>query len=413
MVGEELRSFLERQGHNFKLILLKRSGFSLFKNLTVNYVNVYIRLLGASFVQLGFIGSIGGLVNALISYPFGRLIDRYSSRKILIATLFAQALVPLTYFLARDWVWIALATGLSTLAWFCSSGVENVIIANSLRDEDRATGFASVTALSLVPSIVVPLAAGAILTQLGGLSVANINVLFLMEFAGLVLISVYVGAKLRETESLGKDVSQSLIGELRSVLSGSPYLKRWLFIDTVSASSFVVMARYIMVYAVEEQGASPMIIGAMGAAMALVGTVSSIPLGRLADRIGRIKTLLLLRPLFHASTLILLFAPDPRLLVVGWALRGVFQPSLSILAAYRNELVDPSERGRWMGVRELLRGIFRIPAPILGGLLYTHVSPQAPFLFHMFVDVFIRIPLLLTMPRTLKATEEEDAVSSE
>ncbi len=85
--------------------------------------------------------------------------------------------------------------------------------------------------------------------------------------------------------------------------------------------------------------------------------------------------MLLLRPVFHASTLILLFAPDPRLLVVGWALRGVFQPSLSILAAYRNELVDPSERGRWMGVRELLRGVFRIPSPLLGGLLYTHVSP--------------------------------------
>ena len=66
-----------------------------------------------------------------------------------------------------------------------------------------------------------------------------------------------------------------------------------------------------------------------------------------------------------------------------------------------------------MGVRELLRGIFRIPAPILGGLLYTHVSPQAPFLFHMAADVFIRIPLLLTMPRTLKATEEKDTVSPE
>ena len=413
MVVDDLRSFLSRQGHNFRLVLLKRVGYSLFNNLTINYVNVYIRLLGASFVQLGFIGSISGLVNALISYPFGRLIDRYSSRKILIATLFAQALVPLTYFLARDWVWIALATAISTLAMFCSREVENVVIANSLRDEDRATGFASITALSLVPSVIVPLAAGAILTQLGGLSVANIDVLFLTEFAGLVLISVYVSAKLWETESLGRDVSQSLIGELRSVLSGSPYLKRWLFIDTLSASSFVVMARYIMVYAVEEQEASPMIIGAMGAAMALVGMVSSIPLGKLADRIGRIKTLLVLRPLFHASTLILLFAPDPRLLVVGWALRGVFQPSLSILAAYRNELVDPSERGRWMGVRELLRGIFRIPAPILGGLLYTHVSPQAPFLFHMAADVFIRIPLLLTMPRTLKATEEKDTVSPE
>lgn len=111
-------------------------------------------------------------------------------------------------------MWIALATALSPLSLFCSRGVENVIIANSLRDADRATGFTSITALSMVPHIIIPLVAGVILTQ-------------------------------------------------------------------------------------------------------------------------------------------------------------------------------------------------------LGGLLYTHVSPQAPFLFHMFVDVFIRIPLLLTMPRTLKATEEEDAVSPE
>jgi MFS family permease len=402
MVGEELRSFLERQGHNFKLILLKRSGFSLFNNLTVNYVNVYIRLLGASFVQLGFVGSIGGLVNAVISYPFGWLVDRYSGRKILIATIFAQVLVPLTYFYARDWVWISVAIALSTLAYFCSMGVEDVFIANSLRDEDRATGFASITALSMIPNIVIPMVAGAILVQLGGYSVANINVLFLLEFTGLLLISIYVSVRLREAEVPSQASDKSFFGELRSVISGSPYLKRWLIIDTLSASSFAVMGRYVMVYAVEEQRAGPMIIGAMGAVTALVGMASSIPLGHLADRIGRIKTLLLLRPLFHASTLILLFAPDPRLLVVGWALRGVFQPSLSILATYRNELVEPSERGRWMGVRELLRGVFRIPAPLLGGLLYTHVSPQAPFLFHMFVDILIRIPLLLTMPETLE-----------
>ena len=411
MVFRGLRDFLARQGHNYKLVLLKRSGYSLFNNLTVNYVNVYIRLLGASFVQLGLIGSVGGLVNALISYPFGRLIDRYSSRKILIVTIFAQALIPLTYFLARDWVWIALATALSTLALFCSREVENVVIANSLRDEDRAKGFTSITALSMIPNIVVPLVAGVILTQQGGYTEDNINVLFLLEFAGLLLISAYVGVRLQETEGLGKSTGQSIVEELRSVLSGSPYLKRWLLIDTMSASSFAVMARYIMVYAVEKQEATPLIIGAMGAATALVGILSSIPLGHLADRIGRIRTILFLRPLFHASTLILLYAPDPWLIVIGWALRGVFYPSLSILAAYRNELVDPSERGRWMGVRELLRGVFRIPAPLLGGLLYTHVSPQAPFLFHMFVDVFLRIPLLLTMPKTLKTTGGADAES--
>lgn len=405
MVLEDLRGFFSKQARNFQLVLLKKTGFSFFNMLTRDYVNIYIRLLGANFVQLGLVGSIGGLVNAIIAYPFGSLIDRYSSRKILLLTISAQALVPLTYFYARDWMWIAVATALSTLAMFCSRGVENVVIANSLKDEDRATGFSMVTALSLIPTVFAPIAAGVILTRLGGLTAGNIRILFIIELVGVALIGLYVGLRLEETESLGKR-GQSLIQELRAVMSGGPYLKRWLLIDTMSASSFAVMIRFVMVFAVEEKGVDPLTLGAMSTVYALVGILSAIPLGKLADRIGRVRTVILIRPLFHISTLILLFTPDPRWIILGWALRGTFQPSLSILAAYRNELVPPSERGKWMGIRELLRGIFRIPAPLIGGILYAQVSPLAPFLFHMFVDVFLRIPLLLTMPRTLEIAKD-------
>jgi MFS family permease len=345
-------------------------------------------------------------VNAVISYPFGWLIDRYSSKKILVTTLIAQVLVPLTYFFARDWVWVSVSTALSTFAFFCTSGVENVIVANSLMDEDRATGFTSLTAFSTIPTVIVPIVAGGVLTQMGGLSVPNIKILFLVQFLGLAVIAVFIGFSLEETRGSQRRTQSPLEG-LRSVMSGSPYLKRWLVIDTLSASSFAVMGRYVMIYAMEEQGADPLILGAMASASALVGILSAIPLGALADRIGRIKTIMILRPLFHGSTLLLLFAPDPRLLILAWLLRGTFQPSLGILAAYRNELVPESERGKWMGIRELSRGVFRIPAPILGGILYSQVSPQAPFLFHMFVDVFIRLPLLLTMPTTLRKTQAQ------
>ncbi len=379
---------------------MKKSGFSAFNYLTRDYTNIYIRQLGASFVQLGLVGSIGWLVNAVVAYPFGRLIDEYSSRRLMLFTVIVQALVPLTYFLARDWVWIAVAASLSSLAYFFSQGLENVVMANSLRDEERAKGFTLVTSVSLVPTVVAPLVAAAILTRLGGISAGNLKTLFFIEFLGLAVIGLYIVFRFEETGGLHRG-GGSLLGGLREVLSSSPYLKRWLLIDTVSASSYAVMGRYLMVYAQEVKGADPIVIGGMGAIFAVVGIVSSVPLGALADRIGRIRTVLLLRPLFHASTLMLLFTPDPRWLILGWALRGVFNPSLSILAAYRNELVSPEERGRWMGVRELLRRVFMIPAPLLGGILYTSVSPRAPFLFHMIVDVFVRVPLLLTMPRTL------------
>jgi len=396
----ELRSFFSRQVRNYRLVLLKKSGFSAFNYLTLDYTNIYIRQLGASFIQLGMVGSVGWLVNSVIAYPFGRLIDRYSSKRLLLMTLVIQALVPLTYFLARDWVWIAVATSLSSIAYFCSQGLENVVMANSLQDADRAKGFTLVTSVSLVPTIIAPLVAAAILTRLGGISAVNLKTLFLIEFLGLVAIGLYIGLRFEETGSL-LDRGGSMLGDLREVLSGSPYLKRWLLIDTISAFSYAVMGKYVMVYASEVKGADPIVLGGMGAAFAIIGIVSSVPLGALADRIGRIKTVLLTRPLFHASTLILLFTPDPRLLILGWALRGIFNPSLSVLAAYRNELVPPEERGRWMGVRELLRRLFMIPAPLLGGILYTNISPRAPFLFHMIMDIFVRVPLLLTMPRTL------------
>jgi len=406
VVLEDLRVFFSKQGRNFRLVLLKKTGFSFFNTLTRDYIDIYIRLLGANFVELGLIGSIGGIVNAIIAYPFGSLIDRYSSRKILLLTIAAQALVPLTYFYARNWMWIAVTTALFTLAMFCSRGVENVVVANSLKDEDRATGFSVVTALSLIPTVLSPLVAGALLVRLGGLTAENVRLLFLFEFAGVVLLGLYVGVRLEETESLGKR-GKSLLQELKAVMAGGPYLKRWLLIDTMSASSFAVMVRFVMVFAVEEKGVDPLTLGAMSTIYALVGILSAIPLGKLADRIGRVRTVILIRPLFHISTLILLFTPDPRWIIFGWALRGTFQPSLSILAAYRNELVPPSERGKWMGIRELLRGIFRIPAPILGGILYAQVSPLAPFLFHMFIDVFLRIPLLLTMPRTIEVANDD------
>jgi len=259
-----LRGFFSRQARNYRLVLLKKSGYSAFNYLTLDYTRIYIRRLGASFVQLGLVGSIGWLVNAVVAYPFGRLIYEYSSRRLMLFTVLVQALVPLTYFLARDWVWIAVATSLSSLAHFFSQGLENVVMANSLRDEERAKGFTLVTSVSMVPTVVAPLVAAAILTLLGGISAGSLKTLFLIEFLGLAVIGLYIVFRFEETGSL-LGVGGSMLEGLREVLSGSPYLRRWLLIDTISASSYAVMGRYVMVYAQEVKGGgTPLSSGAGG-----------------------------------------------------------------------------------------------------------------------------------------------------
>ena len=94
MVLDDLKSFFSRQARNYQLVLVKKAGFSFFNKLTQDYINIYIRLLGAKYVQLGLVGSVGlsrrlnttGFAPA--TYPSGRVKNEGS--ELLCATLCAE-----------------------------------------------------------------------------------------------------------------------------------------------------------------------------------------------------------------------------------------------------------------------------------------------------------------------------------
>ena len=65
-----------RQKRNWKIVSV-RSIFSKFlQNLTVGYTSVYINLLGANPIQLGYVNSLSHIGGAIISAPLGWLQDR-------------------------------------------------------------------------------------------------------------------------------------------------------------------------------------------------------------------------------------------------------------------------------------------------------------------------------------------------
>ncbi|HDO20998.1 MAG TPA: hypothetical protein ENG81_05740 [Candidatus Bathyarchaeota archaeon] len=66
------------------------------------------------------------------------------------------------------------------------------------------------------------------------------------------------------------------------------------------------------------------------------------------------------------------------------------------------ELVPPEYRGRWTGMTSLLQNLARIPAMLLGGYIYQYVNPDLVFILPIFIDLFVRMPILRTVPETLK-----------
>jgi MFS family permease len=159
---------------------------------------------------------------------------------------------------------------------------------------------------------------------------------------------------------------------------------------------------FSQLFAHEVRGASAFVLGAMVTGSALTSIVFAVPLGRLADRIGRKRVLYATIPLFWVSNILLVWSPAPAFLIAAGVLQGFYYIGGPISAAIERELVPPEQMGRWLGLARLFRMPFAAGLALLSGLIWDKMGPQYVFVSFVALDLAIRIPLLLRMPETLR-----------
>ena len=109
---------------------------------------------------------------------------------------------------------------------------------------------------------------------------------------------------------------------LSQVFQQGQNLKRWLVISTLNFVPMGMVLPFSQVFAHEVKGADQYVLGAMVTGMALTSLVLGIPIGRLADKIGRKKVLYFAIPFVYASSLMLIWAPSPGFLIGAGVLQG-------------------------------------------------------------------------------------------
>jgi len=142
-------------------------------------------------------------------------------------------------------------------------------------------------------------------------------------------------------------------------------------------------------------------LGVMATATVVAQLVFGIPVGRLADRIGRKRIIYLLTPLWYASNLLLAFSPGPITLVLSAVFLAFYSISSGATNAMTLELLPLEQQGRWGGLLGLFTGLVTIPAPIIGGLIWRELGPMYVFVIPIVFDLLFRVPLLATVPETL------------
>ncbi len=401
-----LADFVKRQSRNFRVLLARILGYSLLGRLSYQYTSLYAIALGADKIVLGTLNGVGSAVSTVLSLPIGRLVDRYSLKKMMLFAMILEILVPVAYAVASNWIMLIPALILLQMTTFRSIAVtiESVYIACSLRDEDRASGFGVSTLISTIGGTLAPIAAAYLVIAFGGINLDGMRPLFLIQLAGLIPLAVIIYLHLAEVNRTQGDTGKGVknfFKDFSTVFKDAKGLRRFIFMECLGAFSMGAVFPFAMVFAVEVKQATPFVLGYMGVAATLSNMIFAIPIGRLADRIGRKKTLYLMRPVMYASYILIAFAPNAYWLILAWAFLG-FPWEWIIWNTMSMEMVAESERGRWNGILMLFRNLVRIPAPIIGGILYQTVDPTVLFLLPVAIDLLLRLPTLITTPETLR-----------
>ncbi|MFN8150399.1 MAG: MFS transporter [Solirubrobacterales bacterium] len=131
----------------------------------------------------------------------------------------------------------------------------------------------------------------------------------------------------------------------------------------------------------ERTGAGDAALGLALAAYAIPIMLISIPVGRLADRIGRRPLLLTGLVLTGVGSLLIAYSESLGVLLVGRAVQGIGSTGSWVAAlTVVSDLARPGRKGEAIGFALAANSIGGIGGPALGGVAGGEISFEAPFL---------------------------------
>ena len=146
-------------------------------------------------------------------------------------------------------------------------------------------------------------------------------------------------------------------------------------------------------------------IGIMTALYAAMQFVFAPVLGALSDRLGRRPVLLISLGGAAINYLVLAFAPNLWLLLIGRAIAGLTSANVSVATAYVTDISPPEMRARRFGLLNAMFGIGFIIGPVLGGALGDYWL-RLPFIAAAVLNAANLLLAFAVLPETRKPSRE-------
>ena len=397
---------------NYAVLIVSWIIIDFAMELPATYYGLYVLGLGATETILGVIGLSQFLALASMQFPGGYLADKYG-RKWLISTMtFGVALSFTLYAIAPSWPFILVGAVLMALFNSTYQPALNSMVSDSLPAERRGMGFSILMLIQSVSTTPSPAIAGLLRARFGLIDGMRIGYGILV---GLFLLAAFFRLFfLKETlTSTSRPHLKEIIHSYPTALRESfgvwkkvPRSMLYLFASfSIIIFGFSATNLFTVVYATKVLLINEVTWAFLIAVLPLTTIALAIPVGKIIDKTKR-KIPILLSMLVFGLSMWIFVNGDLTKVGVSLVLLGVGNVMMNAsFGALQADLTPKEQRGKVNGFTNFANYIIMASGSLLGGYLYEHVSPQAPF---MMATVAVLPSFLLTLMLVKEPEKREE-----
>ncbi|TEU10424.1 MFS transporter [Candidatus Bathyarchaeota archaeon] len=364
---------------------------------------LYLEGLGASEMEIGLVLSLASILATAMMIPSGLMMNRIGKKRTLLVSVGLAALPPLLISFLDDWRWVTPLYMIFSASFSFFIVSRMAMISESATPRNRATLFGVMNLAWPIGGLVAPTLSGFLVENFGWAPIFQVTTLIMA--ASLI-------PTLRLEEPAAPIEVEQVTAKRPSIFDREylPFMTLIFLFHFLAGMMEGMIGTVLPLFLKNQIMISESLIGLFFTASSILILILQIPSGRLADRYGRKKVLvlsLLPIPLLLGAWL---FVDDWLVLLVLYAAASGFRSmtwpsSLALLADF-----IPSElMGSALGVRMMSMRLGSTVAPVLAVYLYSNVGYRSPFLASAAL-VAMSIVIALAFKEARPKEDEAEAV---
>lgn len=372
---------------------------NIASEMYVTMLPLYLKFLGADVLQIGMFFTISQIIPLVLQILGGWVSDTIGRLK----SIAIGSLVGLGAFISPifvpTWQWLYLSEGLNSVTRSLIGPSFGAFIAEETDEEHRGKVYGITDTIYTVVTVVGPPLAGWLADTYGfRIMLAVAAGIYVCATTIRLFLAKTAGKKRQETHADAfsfKFLKMNLKTIFGLAVSGG--VLTWLLLtDGVRDVAFSMSFRLMPLYLEEIGGMSLQQIGWLSSFFGMAMMITTIPAGWFSDKFSE-RVAIALGFFLEFVAMLLLINVNSFIGYAGvWALFGVGVGLLS--PAYQSLLskVLPERiRGTGFGLIHASLGIFSLPAPAIGSILWKEINPQAPFYITAIFALLTVIPAWL------------------